>query len=305
MNLTRKTFLILACIFALLTVANYGIMQGLISPSFDGLEQSESERNLKRTLDAFKNELNHLDNLVHDWAAWDDSYEYIQKPTKAYEESSLPEPVFVNTKSNLIMYFNVAGDVIWGKIYDLEQEKYIKINEFSVKKLSPDHPFLKHENLESAPKGIVITEHGPMMIASRPIVKSDETGPIGGTIMMGFFVKDRLAKIQSQTGVAFKIQTISNQKLPQDAQDAMRHINEGQPNWTNNQGDKFRSVYGSIKGVNGKPLLLVRADTPKKITEIGTKTIQAANIGLTLSGLLSALLAALFFANKLRNRLEE
>ncbi len=106
-----------------------------------------------------------------------------------------------------------------------------------------------------------------MMVASRPIIQSDQTGPIRGTLVMGFFLNDRLKKIQEQVEVSFKVWTIGDDRTPEVDREALRHIGSERPIWTREHGDETRSVYGTLPDTQGKPALLVRADTPRDITD--------------------------------------
>ncbi len=77
MSLKTKVAIIVTGIFILLGVVDYSIRQHIIYPGFLSLEKEEIANDAVRIEEAFNREIQHLDTFVHDWAAWDDTYEFI------------------------------------------------------------------------------------------------------------------------------------------------------------------------------------------------------------------------------------
>ena len=101
-SLKIKVLLTLVTFFLMYGTVDYGIQHYIIYPSFVQLEQDEAVKDSKRLTEAIKREIHHLDGLCHDWAAWDDTYDYVVTPNEEYSESNLKLSTFTDNALNLI-----------------------------------------------------------------------------------------------------------------------------------------------------------------------------------------------------------
>ena len=277
MKLSGKTMLVLAGVITASVGLNFAILQTQVFPSFDALEQSAADQNLNRVQDAIQNELHHLNLFVWDWASWDDSYEFAEDRSEGYIESNLTDSAFTSNGINLISYYNLKGGVIWGKSFDPEGEEVVDLESFGLASIPAEHPLLQHDSPESSINGVYVTEKGPMLIASRPIITSDGEGPIRGTLIMGrLLTEDLLEGIREQVHVDFKLWTIGRDDIPEQDNQALGRISSETPIWARSEGDSLLLAYGTVDSVSGDATLLIRADTPKQITAIGHETINYA-----------------------------
>ncbi|MDH3702362.1 MAG: hypothetical protein OEU46_13690 [Alphaproteobacteria bacterium] len=109
MSLRTKSISILGLVALVAIALNFGVLRYLVYPSFVQLERVEAQRNLKRARDAIQNEISHLSTFVWDWAAWDDTYAFIENPPqkrKNYVDSNLVDSAFTGNNLNLIMFYN-------------------------------------------------------------------------------------------------------------------------------------------------------------------------------------------------------
>ncbi len=136
-------------------------------------------------IEALRSEINHLDSLAFDWAAWDDTYDFVTSLDEKYINSNLLFFTFRDSELNLVFFLDPSGAAVWAKIYDLETEEPIQIEQLPVKGFLANNPLIQHKDVQSSVAGILNTQRGPMLIASRPIVTSDLTGPIKGSFLIG------------------------------------------------------------------------------------------------------------------------
>ena len=277
MKLSSKTMLVLAGVITASVGLNFAVLQTQVFPSFVALEKSAAEQNLNRVKDAMQNELYHLDLFVWDWASWDDSYEFAEDRSEEYIDSNLTDSAFTSNGINLISYYNLKGGVIWGKSFDPEGEEVVDLESFGLASIPAEHPLLQHDSPESSISGVFVTEKGPMLLASRPIVTSDGEGPIRGILIMGrLLTEDVLEGIRDQVHVDFKLWTIGRDAIPEQDNQALGRISSETPIWARSEGDSLLLAYGTVDSVSGDATLLIRADTPKQITVIGRDTINYA-----------------------------
>jgi sensor domain CHASE-containing protein len=285
--------MILGVVVLLATISNFGVLNYLVYPSFIELEQVESQRNLKRARDAIQNELLHLSTFVWDWAAWDDTYEYVENQNQEYVDSNLVESSFYGNNMNLIMFYNINGELIWGQIHDLILEDEIEFGGIPSISLSPNHSLLSHSTIESAPTGVMLTKRGPILIASRPIVNSEEEGPIRGTLVMGKFLSGPVIEsLQEQTGVEFQVWPLDEISGAPIEQEALAQLGTGKQIVLRETGDDVLAAYSLLLDYENRPAVLLRADTPRSISAVGIQTLNAALLGILAAGVISLIVMA-------------
>jgi len=188
------------------SVANYFIIKQIVSPRHLQIERNLALQETERFTQALLREGEGLETIAHDWSAWNDTYDFVQTPNKEYITSNLPDTTLTNGGFNLLAFFRLDGSIIWSRLIDLETGADITIEELPPSGLPYDHPLLHHPDVESASNGLMHTTYGPLMIASHPVVTSDNTGPIVGTLMFGRFLTERLmTKLEVQTKVNCRI----------------------------------------------------------------------------------------------------
>lgn len=283
MRLGTKTILVLSGVVALSTALNFLVIRETVYPSFAELEKEEAEENLSRVVQSINNEIDHLDLLLFDWSAWDDTYDFVVDRNDAYAESNLVWTTFTAGNLNLIYFYDLEGHLVWGKSYDLETKAPLELATFA-SHLAPDHPFLAHAELQSDLAGIVLTTAGPMLLATRPIITSDQEGPIRGTIMMGRLLSDdMLSTLREQVAVDFEVWPLTSGNTFPDQSDVLSQIASG-PEQVYREGETL-DAYQTFLGIDGTPALLVRASTPRNITQIGEQTIKMTLVSLLAAGL--------------------
>ncbi|MCP4115997.1 MAG: HAMP domain-containing protein [Desulfobacteraceae bacterium] len=287
-----KVLIVLMSVFVLYTAAEYAIQRFIIFPSFISLEQDEGRKDTMRAVQAINREAHHLDSLCNDWAAWDDSYEFVQAPSKgkAYIEANLMLTTFTGSNLNLIYIVNSGGKVVWGQIHDLEAEKMIRIPEFPNDAFPKAHPLTSYIINEESPEkkrvaGVFMTGKGPMLVSAHPILNSAYQGPSRGTIILGRLLNEKLVNtFIEQTNVKFQVFPIHTTGLPEDLWDIPGRITRESPFLMNESGDGNLIVYTTFPDIQGNAVLLLKTKIPRKISERGVVTTRVALISIIASG---------------------
>ncbi|MGI9505060.1 MAG: CHASE4 domain-containing protein [Geminicoccaceae bacterium] len=285
MRLGTRTILVLSGVIALSTALNFFVVRETVYPSFAELEKQKAEENVGRVIQSIDNEIKHLGLFTSDWAAWDDTYEFIVDQNEDYAESNLVWSSFASGNLNLIHFYDRQGRLVWGESYDLETEEPLDLDTFP-EHLTPDHPFLAHVTPESKLAGVVLTSVGPMLLASQPIITSEELGPIRGSLLMGRLLNEEmLSTLRAQVAVDFRIWPKVSGNASSDIPDVLFRISSGVGRvFQEGEGGNL-DVYEAFPDINGAPALLIRASTPRDITGIGRQTIQVTLVSLVAAGL--------------------
>lgn len=284
MSLRAKTVLILVIVVGLYAAVNEAIQHFIVYPSFDRLEREQARKDCERCTMALRREISHLDTLCRDWAAWDDTYEFIADRNPHYIESTLLPDSFKSIHLDALFFYGALGNVVWSAEYDAAAEELVATSWLPVTEL------LTHSDVDSTKSGIVVTEGVPRLVASRPIVKSDGSGPIRGTlVMVRALNEDLVATLSAQTRVKFTVTPIGPSfRLP--------GYDQG-PTVVGIEDDES-IVQDILTDIAGVPALLVEARIPREITPQGGRAVAYAEVTALAAGLLvlaSALLLLEFF----------
>ncbi len=289
-TLKSKVLLILVGVFALYGAVDYAIQRFIIFPSFLRLEQYEAEQNLERSVQAIKREIHHLDSLCHDWSAWDDTYDFVVSLSEEYIKSALVVSSFTNNNLNLIYLCDIKGNVVWGKIRDLKTGEKMHLPNFSEDALPKSHPLFTYVSVkkpleEMSVAGILVTGHGPMLVASRPILNSNNEGPIRGSLIMGRFLNDDIVKtLANQTRVDFKILSGKTGLLPDNIKES--HWQADEYKYPVKKGDNdYLLIYAPFPDISGDTAFWIRTKIPRKIIKKGVVAIQYALMSILTTGI--------------------
>jgi len=261
--LRRKIVLILAAVVTAYAALDYGIQKIVILPSFVALERAEADKDIHRCIEAIDRDLQHLSITCRDYAAWDDTCAFLADSNKKYIEANLTEDNFGRLNVNLICFCNSNGLIVWRKFQDLNTNGTMEVPNFPKDRFPASHVLLSHSDVESKVTGILQTQAGPMLVASRPIITSENKGPIRGALILGRFINDKVVdRLREQTRVELQIDPA--------AAVAAENVPDGHTPIRIDDGDSgVLRVSTTLADVFGKPALPIRAVVPRDITRAG------------------------------------
>ena len=300
-SLKSKVLLILMGIFVLCGSAEYAIHRLIIYPSFLALERDEAQKDLERSVQALKREIHHLDSLAHDWSTWNDSYKFVRAPFEDYVRSRPILSALLKDSVNLIYVCDTDGRVIWRKGYGLETAEALLLADFDFPKyeLPTASPLMTNKTgsgpfSEVSLAGIFMSDFGPMLIASRPILIDYSKGPIRGVFVIGRLLRDYMVKdLADQTNVDFQIIPIPTGAVPDTIKEIMNRLTSESPYWIEVESDEHLKIFTTFPDIKGDAALLIGARVPRKISARGYTTIRFILIATMVSAVV--VLIVMFF----------
>lgn len=289
---------------SILTIAlfiglDFMVQQAVIQPSFHDLERDQALRDMNRCLQTIDREIHHLNTICWDYAAWDDTYDYVVAPEPAYEETNLIPATFLDNRLNVLFILNLAGCVVWSDIYDLETEKTISMPDFPEDSWGADHPLLVHKGPQDSVAGLLMTSKGPMLIASRPIVTGGSKGPIHGTLVMGRFLDENFVRqLVEQTQVKMQLYPKADTAKGIQREDRVVQVPPTEPR-IDNADPRLLRVSTALTDVFGQAVLLLTAEVPRETTAKGEAAMQVDALGAIVAGMLILLLLLILLRNML------
>ena len=280
-------------------VLDYTIQRLTLAPNFAALEREEASEDLARVVGAIEREAEHLDMRCRDWATWDDTYRFVAEPFEEYVHSNLGEQSFRDGNVNLIYVCDTEGRVVWGECLDLETGEPLELAHLPRERLVPNHDFLVHSN---APRGnpdlqtghswdghvfgLVLTEHGPLLVSCRPILPSDAEGPVRGTMIMGRLISDSLvASLSERTAVSFDRWSLGREDLPPAEEELLDEVTADVEPVIRAVDEERLQVYGVYPDLKSNAAMLLRANVTRDISARGTTAVRYALLSTMSAGL--------------------
>ncbi|MFC2058212.1 CHASE4 domain-containing protein [Chloroflexota bacterium] len=258
----------------LLIAILYGTARITIFNSFSHVEENDTSRNVNRALSALANEISALDTTTYDWAAWDDTYEFIEDANNDYVESNLVDGTFIDLSLNLMLFVDTKGHIIFEKAFDLLNEEEIQIPPSLQQHLTVENLLLNHTDTESNVDGIISLSESPMLIASRPILTSNDEGPILGTLIMGRHLDNsEIQSLAETTHLSLTTQPYDDPQMPSDFQEALSTLSDESSIAVQPLSAESVAGYTLLTDIYGNPVLLLRVDMPRDIYQQGQRSL--------------------------------
>lgn len=178
-------------IFILLAIVGVTLSQ-FIQTRFEIVEKENISLNMKRVQEVYALELQHLSQKLSDWSNWDDTYKFAVDKNTTYIASNFSDQTFLNLAINLIVIVSPGGDIIYGEEFTQNDIRIVDVPSGFREVLRTFPMLYQHDTETSEQIGLVELPSGIMLIASRPLVKSDGSGSMRGSVIFGKYLGKRL-----------------------------------------------------------------------------------------------------------------
>jgi len=294
MSVRKKTLIIICLTFLALLGILYFTAQWFMLKEAIVAEGKSTTRDVTRLLAALDDQIAVMDANVGDWAPWDDTYAFINNGDTAYIDSNLPNVTFTNLGVELMLFINNSGQIVFGKMVDLESEAEIPIPEGLYSQLQVGSRLLSHKDPADKLAGILSLPEGPMIIASQPIVTSQGEGPSRGTLIMGRRLDEaEIAKLTQRTQLSISVFPYNDDVLPEDVALARNSLVGVKPIFIAPQSEKVVSGYTLVNDVYGNPALILRVDSPREAYSQAKMSGRTLGLALLASGIVLGMVTML------------
>ncbi|WP_119069146.1 CHASE4 domain-containing protein [Aggregatilinea lenta] len=285
MPLRQKTALIIGAAICGLLLLMFLFARLIMLAGFERLEQDSAHRNLERIVNALDAEIDHLEKTTTDWAYWDDTYIFVQDLNEAYKVANLTDGTFETLNLSLLLVMNNAGQVVYGKAYDVGLGQEVPLP------AGLDSPLisgllLSDGDADSLHGGVLVLPGGPMLIAARPILTSGVEGPVEGTLIFGQALDDALlADLAETTRLSLEISLSDDPRLANNARAVPDTLTLESPLAVSPLNGKTLAGYVLIPDLYGNPALIIRSEFSRSIYAEGQRDLaffMAATLGISL-----------------------
>ncbi|MDW8072548.1 MAG: CHASE4 domain-containing protein, partial [Anaerolineae bacterium] len=257
-----------AMLVALMTLL-FHLSFTIVIQGFNQLEIQYATRDVLRAREALADELTSLDSVTTDYAFWDDTYAYMVSRDPLYVASNFVNQTFLNNRLNLILLIDMAGQLAYGKAFDLEHGTEIPLPDDLLEQIAPMLPFADPESYR---RGILRLTDGPMLLTARPILTSDAFGPPRGTLIMGRMLNAALLRrLSDALHLPFTVHHLGDADLPSDVQEVSKDMLSDEV-IVRVLSQESIVGYGRVRDIFGQPNYMIRVEQPRDIYTQGLAT---------------------------------
>ncbi len=297
MSIRLQMFLLLIALSTIFLGTTWMMHAFVMAPAFTKLEQDAAIRNLDRCQEAVDGVAESVSTLAFDYGAWDDTCQFLEDRNQAYRDSNLSSSFHETTGNDLVAILTASLEIVAFSCVDPDSQESVELPELVQDLRKPGNVFTDFSGTEDANEGLVLTSHGLMIIASRPVVSSRREGPIRGAMIMGRFLNDdRITEMCDRTHCQMDVSALANEgssgpQAPQvSIQSTIEEINE----------DTLQSTR-RLDDIHGSPVALLTLVSARPIAHQGKFTKNAA----MFCSLIGVLLMLLGTGIALRQRVVE
>ena len=304
MYLRKITLFIIALIFICLIVLQYAISRIVLVEGLSRLEHQYTRENVNRALYALDQKISILEITVEDWSGWDDTYTFVEDKDKRYVASNLNDQTYMNLKLNLILIIDPSGKVVFGKAFDLIEQKTIPIPESLIRRIKPGDVLLQNTDVKSHVSGILLLPEGPLMLAARPILTSLKQGPIHGTMIMGRFLdSEGIKELSTITYLSLALFRLNDSHLPEEIRASTSKFSPEMPIVVRELDERYMAGYTLIKDIYGNPSLIMKAKMSRGMYAQAKRSIMSFIIAILIAGIVSAVVIMLLLEKNILSKL--
>jgi len=303
MSLRSRIVLIVTLAVAVYAIGDHLLQRALLMPRFAQIERHEARKGLDRAVGAIQAEIDYLDLACRDHAAADGLYAFAAErdpsERRRFAATNLSQQALAQDELDLLYVCDRDGVVLWSGLRDWRTGRELELRDLPRERLSPNHAWLVSENVARSfepgaqrgyVSGLVQTEHGPMLVAARPILRSDGSGEVRGTLIVGRFLSTALVEeLGRESGVDIAVWPLEGSELPAAERAVLPRVTSSSQPVAEERGAQLLDVYTTLPDMRRAPALLVRARAPREIWTQASVAVRYALLSTVSAGLLMLL----------------
>ncbi len=280
-SLRTQTFWVTVLTKILLVGCLFVVLDRVALTQFNRIEQKVAEEEILRALDAFDAALHHMAGLAGDLAVWDETVRFMEDRNESYLRNNLGPAYLEESRLNLVLFFKPDGALFHSVCQGASAEPLDAPPAGLLEEhLHPQSILLRRDGrIRGAAGLVVLTETGAaspsvVMLASRPITRSDLGGTPAGTLVIGRLLTD--AEVQHVVrNPRWPFRLLNGTEL---AEDDSLVFHGDRPVATRHPARDVIEAVGRLKDVYGRSSLYLATRKPREIYDIGSRFVMTGSL---------------------------
>ena len=285
MKLRSNLVIVFAVTYLCLLGVLYISTTTVLLEGYQEIETADIQHLVDRGLSALDHRVSDLDLISLGFAVKDDVYSFMQDQDVEHIETILLDAAFLGAKINLMLFVNNDNEILYGKAFDLTEEKEAPIPDGIYEHIYLNQLLTDHQGPDSKVHGILQIPEGLLLINSRPITASQEEAPIEGTLVIGRYLdSSEIEKVREYAGISLEIVDIYEAEEKIDFQSALREISDDNKIAIIRLHKNLIAGYSTINDIYGDPILVLKVDTSRAIFSLGQTSVWYFLISFLIMG---------------------
>ncbi|MGD6933566.1 MAG: CHASE4 domain-containing protein [Candidatus Bathyarchaeia archaeon] len=292
MKIQTKTAILISISCLLIFGALHLAASCLILPSYQDIENKLSQDGVCQTLTTLQFRLSQMESQVIDYAAWNDSYNFVQVYDQAFADANL-DTAFENLNLNIIATMDTAGNLIYCKSYDHNYSEPIISGKETTAQLQSDKTIWNLQSVDEVKSGLMLLDEKILLVATAPVVTSQKNGPIKGGMLFGNYLNQQeIQQLSAIMGLNFTVSLMVDFEKQTGGDQIVKSLTANpQVVLVKASSSEVISGYTLIDDIHGEPLFVLQVNQPRDSYNHGIVT---RNMFIACSLILSVTFGASF-----------
>jgi two-component system NtrC family sensor kinase len=262
MNIRWKVTALIAALFTVLGVAEIFVAKTILMPSFAELEHTDANIAMRRVQYGLDATLDQLALSAGSWGNWTDAYRFMQDHNRAFVSEQVTTEGLKLLNINALMYFDLEGQFMTSAAHDFNSDRPLTLDFMQGSALAVNFPWRDNLRNGQLTRGLLQTNRGILMIAAAPVLDGYGRGPTRGMVMIGrLLTVAEIRRIGDRAQVDLSMLAAPNARTPDQLIET----------------DNVTRVYRSFDDIYGRPIMALRVDVPRNITQRGHLAVNYAS----------------------------
>lgn len=280
--------------FVLAACFLYLVTQGVVLQGFARIEQDFAVRGVERARDALQEELATIDATCGDWAAWNDTRDFVLGNNPTYREDNLATQSLATINLNFMVAYDETKELSFLVGANIDDGSELPPPADLEPALKATPALFSHTSPSDTKTGLLKLHRGVALVAAWPITSNERELPIHGTLIMGRYFDDaQIARLAERTHQDLTFLPADSPPAAEQAAQLHAAGSEGGGIAVETVDNKTIVGYTAIPDLSGNPVLLLQVIFPRSISKQGVVTARIF-MGVLLGAGAVALLALLF-----------
>jgi len=259
LNLRARTLGLVAAMLGLLMLLLFFPLRSILLDNTLRLEAKLVAVDVGRAVETLNARIAALARTTRSYGVWDDTYHFAEGDDPSYPVVSHAVEAFVAEDRDVVLIRNGAGVELLHKAVDLSSGAERPPLPLPPPLPGAPDPLFAHHDAKDVHSGLLWDARGPLMVAAAPILHSDGSGPIAGTLLLGRGLSPAdVASLGASISLDVDLYAASA-ALPPDVAKALPDLHLGGPPLVRALSETRVAGYTLLADAYGRPAIVLRA----------------------------------------------
>ena len=307
MSIRKKALMVVGLTVLILIAALSAASYLLVARRIARLEAGQVETQVHCVLNELKATLDELETIAADWAAWDDTYQFIKDANQSYVEKNLVEATFTDLRLNFMLFFDNQGKLVHSRFFERTPDGLVKDSDALINAIrkQSNPSLLVNSHARNGISGILMAHSRPYLLCSHSIVPRNFGGPARGALIIGRILDaDEIGRIGEATKTDLAIDGLNTDVFHLPARRVLDVFHQANRNFAMRVSPGVIAGYDLIPDMNGNPVLILEITRGREVYEYGLATWRQGVASMSLLGLAYIVVLVLVLDHTILNRLK-